>query len=140
MAYSEVLHSITLEADASITEATGVPGTPGSSEPNSGKQYRFVKVTAAKTVGLATGAANELVAGILQSKPQVLGQAATVALAGVSLCEAAGTIGAGLGVKCDGTGKAVLWVTGTDDENLRLGVAVTAGASGALFACLIRNL
>jgi hypothetical protein len=140
MAYSEVLHSISLEADSSIAEATGVPGTPGSSEPNSGKQYRFVKVTGAKTVGLATAAANEAPIGVLQNKPQVVGMAATVAIGGVSLVEAAGTITAGSGVKCDANGKAVAWVAGTDDENLRLGVAITAGASGALMSVLIRAL
>lgn len=140
MAYSELLHAISLEADSSIATYTGVPGTPGSAEPNSGFQYRFVKVTGAKTVGLATAAANEQVIGVLQNKPQVVGQAATVALSGVSLVQAAGTVNAGDGVKVNATGQAVAHVAGTDDESLRVGTAVTAGASGALFSVLIRTI
>ena len=137
MAYTELLRSITLEADSSIAEATGVPGQPGASEPNGGKQYCFVKVTGAQTAGLATAAANEAVVGVLQNKPQVTGEAATVAIDGVSLVEAGGTIAAGAGVKVNASGKAVTWVAGTDDRDLRVGVAVTAGASGALMSVLL---
>lgn len=139
MAYTELLRSITLEAASSIAEATGVPSQPGSSDPNNGKQYRFVKVTAAQTAGLATAAANERVIGILQNKPQVTGEAATVAIDGVSLCEAGGTVAAAAGVKVDANGKGVTWVAGTDDEGLCVGIALTAGASGALFSVLIRR-
>lgn len=137
MAYTELLRSITLEADASIAEATGVPGQPGSSEPNSGKQYRFVKVTAARTAGLATAVANERVIGVLQNKPQRVGEAATVAVDGVTLVEAGGAIAAGDGVKVDANGRAVTWVAGTDDRDIRVGVAVLAGASGALTSVIL---
>ena len=58
MAYDEAIRSISLDADSSIAVYTGVPGLPGSADPNGGKQYRFVKVTGAGTVGLATAAAN----------------------------------------------------------------------------------
>lgn len=138
MAYEEVLRSISLDAAASITEATGVPGQPGSSEPNSGKQYRWVKITGAHQAGLATAAANERVIGVLQNKPQVVGMASTVAMEGISLAEAGGTVAAGDGIKVDSNGRSVTWVAGTDDEGLRVGTAVTAAASGQLFSVLIR--
>lgn len=137
MAYTELLRSISLEADSSIAVYTGVPGLPGSADPNGGHQYKFVKVTGAKTAGLATAAANEAVIGVLQNKPQYTGQAATVAVDGVSLVEAGGTIAAGAGVKVNASGKAVTWVAGTDDRDLRVGVAVTAGVSGALMSVLL---
>ena len=79
MAFQEILHAITLEADASLGGYTGVPGLPGSAEPNGGNQYRFVKVTGAVTVGLADATADEVVVGVLQNKPQDAGHAATVA-------------------------------------------------------------
>lgn len=140
MAYNESLRSISLDADASIAEATGVPGQPGASEPNSGKQYRFVKVTGAHIVGLATAAANERVIGVLQNKPQVVGQAATVAIAGVSLVQAGAAIAAGDGIKLSGTGTALVWVAGTDADALRVGVAIGACASGSVFPCLLRGI
>jgi hypothetical protein len=105
MAFEEALRSITLEADSSIGIYTGVPGMPGSLSPNSAKQFRFVKVTASKTAGLAV--------------------------------EAGGTIAAGAGVKVDSTGRPVTWVGGTDAPNLRVGVAVLAGAVGQLISVLL---
>lgn len=139
MAYTELLRSITLEADSSIAVYTGPPGVTGSADPNGGKQYYFVKATGAQTAGLAVAAANERVIGILQNKPQTVGEAATVAIDGVSLAEAGGTITAGTGVKVNASGKAVQWVAGTDDEALCVGIAMTAGVSGALMSVLIRR-
>ena len=83
MAFEEGLKSISLAADSSIGIYTGVPGLPGSADPNNGKQYCFVKVTGAKTAGLAT-AATDRVIGVLQNKPQNTGAAATVGFQGVS--------------------------------------------------------
>lgn len=137
MAYTELLRSITLEADSSIAVYTGPPGVTGSADPNGGKQYYFVKVTGAQTAGLATAAANERVIGVLQNKPQNVGEAATVAIDGVSLVEAGGTVAAGDGIKVNASGKGVTWVAGTDDRDLRVGVATTAGASGALMSVLL---
>lgn len=82
MSYEESLRSISLNADASIGIYTGVPGLPGSAVPNAGKQYRFLKVTGPDQVGLASAAGP--VVGVLQNKPQKVGQAATVAFSGVS--------------------------------------------------------
>lgn len=139
MAYEEGLKSLTFEADSSIAVFTGPPGLTGSADPNGGKQYYLVKLTGAKTVGLAVAAANERPLGVLQNKPQFTGEAATVAIDGVSKVEAGGTITAGTGVKANASGKAVQWVAGTDDESLMVGFAVSAGVSGQLMSVLIRR-
>ena len=82
--FEEILRSISLVADSSLAGYTGFPGLPGSAVPNTGKQYRFVKVTGKIQVGLATAGTDRAV-GILQNKPQKLGEAATVAVFGASL-------------------------------------------------------
>lgn len=137
MAFEEALKSITLEADSTIGIYTGVPGMPGSLSPNSAKQFRYVKVTASKTVGLAVTTAHETPIGVLQNKPQNVGDAATVAISGVSIVEAGGTIAAGAGVKVDSTGRPVTWVGGTDADSLKVGVAILGGAVGQLISVLL---
>ena len=98
MAFEETIHSISLAADASLALYTGVPGQPGSAKPNSGFQYRFVKVTGKTQVGLCKAAADRAI-GVMQSKPQVVGQAATIALWGVSFVQAGGAVAAGFHVE-----------------------------------------
>lgn len=83
MSYDESQRSITLNADASLAVWTSVPGQPGSADPNTGKMYRFVKITGVRQCGLATAAADKVV-GVSQSKPQKLGQATTVCFSGVT--------------------------------------------------------
>jgi len=102
MAYEESLRSITLNADATLAVYTGVPGQPGSPDPHGGKQYHFVKVTGAHQVGLA--AATGAVVGVCQNKPQNAGNAATVAIAGVSkvVSDVAITAGDTIFVSADG--------------------------------------
>jgi hypothetical protein len=138
MAFEESLKSISLEADSSIGFYTGPPGMPGSTSPNSGKQFYFVKVTGAITAGLCTTASHEISIGVLQNKPQTVGDAAAIAISGVSMVEAGGTITAGEGVKIDNTGRPVAWVGGTDDLDLLVGVALLAGAVGQLIAVLLK--
>jgi hypothetical protein len=135
--YDESIRSITLEADATLATYTGVPGLAGSADPNKGKQYCFVKVSAAHTVALATGAANEIVIGVMQNKPQVTGQAATVALRGVSLVESGGTVTAGAAIKVDGSGRGVA-ATLPADIALVVGVAVGGAAVGQLLPVLLK--
>lgn len=105
MSFEENLRNLSLDADASIGIYTGPPGLPGSANPNYGKQYCFVKVTGANQCGLA-GVGDDPV-GILQNKPQVPGQAATVGYEGVSNVRVAGAIAAGTLVVPDATGRAV---------------------------------
>lgn len=106
MSYEEGLKSISLDADASLGLYTGVPGQPGSAAPNSGKQYCFVKVTGKHQCGLAVSG-TDLVAGIMQNKPQKPGAAATVGIQGVSNVLSGGVIAAGDLVAPDATGRAV---------------------------------
>ena len=136
MSYEEAVRSITLNADSSLAVYTGVPGLPGSAAPNSGKQYRFVKVTGARTAGLAVGADNEIVVGVMQNKPQVVGQAATVAIRGVVNVEAGDDIDAGENVKVDDAGKGIP-ATLPDDANLVVGVAMESGVDGTVVPVLL---
>lgn len=110
MAYEESLRSITLNADSSLGIYTGVPGQPGSPDPHGGRQYHFVKVTGVHQVGLAgaTGA----VVGVMQNKPQGAGQAATVAIHGVSKVVSDVPVTAGAAVYSSADGQAAISGTG----------------------------
>jgi hypothetical protein len=134
MAYEETLRNVSLDADSSLATYTGVPGLPGSASPNSGFQFRFVKVTGAHQVGLATGAANEVIVGVMQNKPQATGQAATVAVRGITMLQAGGTVAAGNIIKTDANGQGLAGTPGTDTP---VGIAIGAAASGQLFPCLL---
>lgn len=130
MSYDEKLVSITLNADASIGIYTGVSGLPGSASPNGGKQYHFVKVTGTRQAGLCT-AATDIVAGVLQNKPQNPGAAATVAIGGVSNIVASAAIAAGALVAPTAAGQAV-----TDATNGRWQALAPATGAGVLFPAL----
>lgn len=122
MAYDEAIRNVTLTADSSLAGYTGVPGTPGAADPSYGKaQYRFVKITGAKQCGLA--AADVDVVGIAQNKPQVAGQAVTVAIRGISQVLAGGAFAPGDKIDTDGTGRAVKASTGN-------GIAIAVEAAG----------
>lgn len=139
MAYEESLRSISLDADSSLAGYTGVPGLPGSASPNWGKAFRFVKVTGAHQVGLCTTAANEVPIGVMQNKPQVTGQAATVAIQGVSMVQSGAAVTAGAAVKVDTTGRAVT-ATLPADNALVVGIAVgTCAAADQLVPVLIKT-
>lgn len=123
MAYEESLKSISLDVDGTLGFYTGVPGTPGSTDPNYGKQYCFVKLVAAHKVGLATGSGDRTV-GILQNKPQVAGQAGTIGFFGVSNVMAGGAIAPDTLVGPDANGRAVANVNG---KWLTLAASTAAG-------------
>lgn len=106
MSYEESLRSVSLDADASLAGYTGVPGVTGSADPNYGKQYRFVKVTGAHQVGLVDDP-TDLAIGVMQNKPQVTGQAATVAIRGISNVMSGDEIEAGDEVTSDDEGRAI---------------------------------
>lgn len=110
MAYEESLRSITLNADSSLGIYTGVPGQPGSPDPHGGKQYHFVKVTGVHQCGIA--AATGSVIGVMQNKPQGAGQAATVAIAGVSKVVSDVAITAGDSIQVSADGQAAKTGTG----------------------------
>lgn len=139
MAYEETLRSVSLDADSSLASYTGPPGLPGSAAPNWGKAFRFVKVVGAHQVGLAVTTANEVIVGVMQNKPQVVGQAATVAIHGISMVQTgSGGVTAGAAVKVDTTGRAVAATLPTDIA-LVVGIAVgTAAAADQLIPVLLK--
>lgn len=124
MAYEENLRSISLDADASVGIFTGPPGVAGSAIPNTGMQYRFLKVVGKGTVGLAV-AGTDVACGILQNKPQQPGAAATVGYEGVSNVITGGIVAAGALLAPDATGRAV-----TDAVNGRWVALEPAAAAG----------
>lgn len=134
MAYEEGLRSITLDADASIAVYTGVSGQPGTPSPNSGKQFRFLQITGAHQAGLAVGGANEVVVGVLQNKPQRIGEAATVGIRGVSMVESGAALDAGAEVKVGPDGRPVVAAPGTPSVGT---TQAAAGAAGELIAVLL---
>ncbi len=136
MASTEAIRTISLDADSTIGVFTGPPGYPGSTSPNNGKQYCFVKVVSAHAAGLSTDASHEQTIGILQNKPQHTGEAATIAISGVSLIQLGATLAAAIAVKSDGAGNAVAAVLGTD---VVLGILTIGGASGSLGSVLLRT-
>lgn len=132
MAYDESLRSISMNADASVGIYTGVPGMPGSANPNAGKQYHFVKVTGVHTVGLA-GAADTSCIGVLQNKPQGVGHAATVGFNGVTRVVSDVAITAGALIKISADGQAA--ITGAGPT---VGIALTTtAAAGDLCSVLL---
>lgn len=129
MAYEEALRSVSLDADDSLAVFTGVPDQPGSASPNSGFQYRFVKVTDNHTVGLCT-LDTDLVIGISQNKPQNTGDPTTVGFSGVSKLTAGGTVTAGELLAPDSTGR------GVSDGTHGKWVAIDGGAVGQLVSVM----
>ena len=130
MAYEEAVRSVTLNADATLAVYTGVPGQPGSADPNGGKQYHFVKVTGVHQVGLSD-ADDVNVIGVLQNKPQYTGNAATVAIRGIVKVVADKAVTAGTKVFCSADGQATD-VTNGGGNALGVAVSTTANAGELL--------
>lgn len=136
MAYEEAIRSITLNADSSLAVYTGVPGQPGSADPNGGKQYHFVKVTGVRTVGVAD-ADDVNIIGVCQNKPQVTGAAATVAIRGVTKVVADKAVAAGVKVFCSADGQATDVTNGGGNA---LGIALsTVTTAGELVSVLLAH-
>lgn len=94
----------------------------------SGKQYHFVKLSAANTVNVCS-AITDIPIGILQNKPGS-GEAATVCLFGISKVSADGTLAAGnlIGTSADSQADAI--TAGTDTTVYTMGQALEAAAAG----------
>lgn len=137
MSYEESLRSVSFNADSSLAVYTGVPNQPGSPKPHYGNIYRFVKITGANQVGranTAAGTAGDIV-GVMQNKPQVVGEAATVAIRGISNLLSGGAIAAGDHIGADSEGRAVKAAGGANI----LAIAVApATAAGQVFPALLR--
>lgn len=133
--YDESLRSITLNADATLAKFTGAPGLPGSATGANvaGNQYRAVVVTGARQAGLSN-ANNGKIVGILQTKPQAAGNAATVGFSGVSKVMTATNITAGQLVYAEATGKG----SNSNASGLLIGTALeTSTVAGSLVPVLL---
>lgn len=134
--YDESLRSITLNADSTLAVFTGAPGLPGSATGANvaGNQYRAVVITGARQGGLSN-ANNGTIVGILQSKPQSTGNAATVAIGGVSKVVMATNITAGQVVYAAADGKG----SNSNASALRIGQALeTSTVANALVPVLLQ--
>ena len=121
MAFEEGLRNISMNSDATLVVRTGVAGAPGSPTDNAGNQYRAVKMTGTRQVGLVS-ATTDSCFGVLQNKPQVTGEAATIGIRGISKVRVSGAIAAGAGVFVAADGR------GASSGTVRIGTAVTASA------------
>ncbi len=90
MAYSEALHSISLNAARDL----------------SNYQYRFVQVDSDGQVDYVQSAGGSAI-GVLQNKPDAAGRAGTVALIGITKIVASAAIAAGADVSSAADGRAV---------------------------------
>lgn len=132
MAYEEKICEVSLIAGADL----------------SANQYRFVKISAARTAALCS-AAGEKAFGVLTNKP-TSGQTASVAVGGVAMVKAGAAISAGDAVATDASGKAKTAVAATvdttgsnatedTDGSFVMGIAVEAAAAdGDIIAVLIQ--
>lgn len=98
----------------------------------SAKQYYAVKLTStARTVALAS-TGGEMIYGILQNAP-VSPEAANVCIFGVTKAVAGGTITAGDPLTTDTAGKVITYTS----SKVKIGVAITGGASGDLITMFV---
>ena len=133
MAYEESIRSITLTSDNTLAVRTGVSNAPGSPADNAGNQYRFVTIKGEHLAGRAgTG---DVVVGVLQNKPQVPSEAATVAIRGVSKVRVEGAVTAGTAVDVGADGRGV--AAGVDVDGVGIALA-TATEADELIPVLLR--
>lgn len=113
MSYEQNVRSVTFLADSSVGVFTGVPGQPGSLDPNGGTQYKLVKLVSKDTVGLMVNTdAVGLLVGVVQNKPQKTGAAVTVAYEGITNVVAGAACSLGDRLSADSTGRAVTTANG----------------------------
>lgn len=138
MAYDEAIRTVSLNADSSLAGYTGVPGVPGSADPNYGPaMFRFVKVNGKRQVGRAGVGSTDKgkTVGVAQNKPQVVGEAVTVAIRGISMVLAGGAFVAGDSITSDSTGRSVKTVVAAEE----LGIAIEdSSGANTLSSVLLR--
>lgn len=117
-AYSESPINITLAASGTLAT----------------KQFYGVKVDTNSQVAVA--GYNDNVIGVLQNNPDAAGKPCTITVGGVCKAIAGGTISPGDRVTVDTNGK---FVSVSSVDAYILGTALTAGASGSIFALLIQH-
>lgn len=117
-----------------------IPGqliTVPASTDLSASQYRFVTVNGSGQAALPANGAS--IAGVLQNKPTVGGQAATIMINGVSKVKAAGsTVAAGDIVSASSVGFAVALSAG--DYAVGRVLAGSSGSTGRVLTVLLQNI
>jgi len=108
-----------------------VPGlVAGADLSGTGNQYRFVQVTAARTVTRESNAGARSI-GVLYNNP-AQGEAADVRFAGVVQVEAGGAVAAGANIATDNVGRGV-----TASSNVVLGKAITAASEAGEYITIV---
>lgn len=98
-------------------------------------QYKFVKLSAARTAVICAAATDKPI-GVLQNKP-TSGTAATVRVFGETKVIAGGTIAAGDSIGTDANGLADTKVHGTDTTQYAVGEALTAAVVNDIFTSFV---
>lgn len=130
MAYSERLVRYTYQAGDSIVKWVGVPGMPGSVEPNIGNQYLIAKFGTEKDVVELATAATDKIAGVTTTKPQHPKTAVAVAVSGIVPVQAGEPL-AYLDPVMAGAGGKAFKAAGTDPTIIGF-VVEPASAAGVL--------
>jgi hypothetical protein len=121
--------------------AIEVPGQPllvgatAAADLSSGKQFRFMKLTADFAVNVCSGV-TDVPVGVLQDNP-VSGAAASVMVQGISKLIAGGTIAAGDRLGTDANGAAIKLTEGTDTTKYIVATALQSAVSGDTFSAYI---
>lgn len=101
------------------------------------KQFYFVKLSAAHTVDVCSGATDKPI-GVLQNKPSAAGQEAEVCVVGWTKVSSNGSVSAGDLIGTSGDGQGDTKAAGTDTTEYICGQAITAGTTaGDVFEAII---
>lgn len=129
MAYSERLVRYSHVAGTSVVQYVGVPGFPGSVDPNIGSQYTIVKRGATKDVVELATASTDVLLGVTTTKAQHANTAVAVAYSGTVPVQAGEPLDVGDVVTAGAGGKAMVWSTGS-----KLGTVVEAASAAGVLA------
>lgn len=115
-----------------------IPGlVAGADYSAAANQYKFVKMSAAKTVVLCTGVTDKPI-GVLQNTP-ASGAAATVCCIGVTKVQGDADLGYGDSVGTSSDGQAAPYVAGTDTTKYIVGLVIEDNAAAAGLATVVIN-
>jgi hypothetical protein len=115
-----------------------IPGlVAGADLSAAGSQYKFVKISAAKTVVLCNGA-TDVPCGVLQNRP-ASGAAATVCAIGVTKVQGDADLAAGNLIGTSADGQADAKTAGTDTTEYVVGIVIEDNTAAGGYATAIIN-
>jgi hypothetical protein len=125
-------------------DGEGITMTLTAGEDLSADQYKFVYISAANTC-ILTDLVTDRPIGVLLNKPDAVGKAATVLVAGVTQVVAAGAFTAGRAISQNGAGLATPAaggeVSGGGSANPVVGTSLTAsGGANEIITCAVNCL